>query len=28
VYAPLSEVYGKLYDATKDQMHKLHELDY
>ena len=28
VYAPLSEVYSQLYDATKNQMHKLHELDY
>ena len=28
VYAPLSDIYSKLYDATKDHMHKLHELDY
>ncbi|MFM9141615.1 MAG: sugar kinase, partial [Actinomycetota bacterium] len=28
VYAPLSEIYSKLYNATKEQMHKLHELDY
>jgi len=27
-YAPLSEIYTSLYDATKNQMHKLHELDY
>jgi xylulokinase len=27
-YAPLSEIYAQLYDATKNQMHKLHELDY
>jgi xylulokinase len=27
-YEPLSEIYAKLYDATKDQMHKLHQLDY
>lgn len=28
VYAPLSEIYTQLYDATKEQMHKLHELNY
>ena len=27
-YRPLSEIYTSLYDATKNQMHKLHELDY
>jgi xylulokinase len=27
-YEPLSEIYAQLYDATKDQMHKLHQLDY
>lgn len=27
-YRPLSEIYTSLYDATKSQMHKLHELDY
>jgi len=27
-YRPLSEIYASLYDATKNQMHKLHELDY
>lgn len=27
-YQPLSEVYAQLYDATKEQMHKLHQLDY
>ena len=27
-YRPLSEIYNSLYDATKNQMHKLHELDY
>ena len=27
-YAPLHEVYTALYQATKDQMHKLHELGY
>ena len=28
IYRPLSEIYTSLYDATKIQMHKLHELDY
>jgi xylulokinase len=28
IYRPLSEIYTSLYDATKNQMHKLHELDY
>jgi xylulokinase len=28
LYQPLSDIYGSLYDATKNQMHKLHELDY
>jgi xylulokinase len=28
LYKPLSDIYGSLYDATKNQMHKLHELDY
>lgn len=28
VYEPLSEIYSQLYDSTKEQMHKLHELDY
>lgn len=27
-YRPLSEIYTSLYNATKNQMHKLHELDY
>ena len=27
-YEPLNEIYAQLYDATKDQMHKLHQLDY
>ena len=27
-YRPLSEIYTSLYDATKNEMHKLHELDY
>ena len=27
-YAPLSEIYTNLYQATKESMHKLHELDY
>jgi xylulokinase len=27
-YAPLHEAYTGLYQATKDQMHKLHELGY
>lgn len=27
-YAPLSEIYTSLYDATKDQMHKIYELGY
>ena len=27
-YEPLSQIYAKLYDATKDQMHKLHQLEY
>jgi xylulokinase len=28
IYQPLSDIYSSLYDATKNQMHKLHELDY
>lgn len=28
IYAPLSEIYTSLYDATKDQMHKIYELGY
>jgi xylulokinase len=27
-YAPLSQIYAQLYDATKSQMHNLHELNY
>jgi xylulokinase len=27
-YAPLHEIYTDLYQATKEQMHKLHDLGY
>ena len=27
-YAPLSDIYSSLYQSTKEQMHKLHEMDY
>jgi xylulokinase len=27
-YEPLSEIYSSLYQSTKEQMHKLHEMDY
>jgi hypothetical protein len=27
-YAPLHEIYTDLYHATKEQMHKLHDLGY
>jgi xylulokinase len=27
-YAPLSDIYSSLYQSTKEQMHKLHEIDY
>jgi xylulokinase len=28
IYAPLHELYGSLYDATKEHMHRLHALGY
>jgi xylulokinase len=27
-YAPLSEIYSSLYQSTKEQMHRLHEMNY